>query len=188
MNGYNEATVRVDELIKYQTFDCRVRPRSATGDGKMNEYGYKFEKDGSRHLVIIGQTNVYEKIQADKDSCDINKIIERFVAGDDSALNKVKGMYFDATDFPTNYAEYLQRQNDGNVLFKRLPIEIKEKFNNDPNEFWSTFGSVNWTEKLGILADEVQQTADSVEPVEKHIKQADMSPTPSETPAESEVR
>lgn len=173
-----EACCDVVEYPNYQTRNDRVRLFSATGNGKMNEYSYiveqKGEHKGRKNLEKVGETNVYEKIQADKDSCDINKIIARFVAGDTSALDRVKGMYMDTTDFPENYAEFLQRQQDANKLFDRLPLDTKEAFNNSADEFWSQFGSESWANKLGLLKDEVEKQASAVQPTENQVKENNM--------------
>ena len=138
----------------------------------MNEYGLKYRKDGSSSVEIVGKTNFHEKIQVDADSCDINLIVKRFTNGETDALNKVRGIYFDATDFPANYAELLQRVNDGNALFEKLPIETKQKFNNNADEFWSQYGSSGWLSALGItppgsIDSSVDKSLDTVDNLDK---------------------
>lgn len=161
-------------FFKTQYSDNVPKLRSNPGSPFMDEYGYKYSKDGSKELVVIGQTDVHSRIQVDKDSCDINLIVKRFVQGDTSALDKVKGFYADTTDFPENYAELLQRVNDCNVMFERLPIEVKEKFNNSSDEFWSSFGSDHWMASLGF-SDSVPSPIPESDPAkpEKHLKEGE---------------
>jgi len=93
------------------------------------------EKTGKKELKKSGKTNIYEKIQAAKDECDIYKILERYENGNVDVINKVQGIYADITNMPRNLAEaqnlILKTENE----FAKLPKEIKEAFNNSSSEF-----------------------------------------------------
>lgn len=104
--------------------------------------------DGSISLQKSGEENLQEYIDSFALECDINTLISRFVNGDISALNQVNGSYGDFTSFPKTYAEMLQLQINSKAYFDKLPLELKEKFNNDPNQFFASAGSDDWFEKM----------------------------------------
>lgn len=106
--------------------------------------------DGTITLVESGKENLDEYIASFKDSVDISVLIQRFVNGDMSALEKVRGSYGDYSDVPNSYAEFLQMQIDAERNFNALPVSIKEKFNNNVNEFIMSAGSKEWFNKVGV--------------------------------------
>lgn len=105
-------------------------------------------RDGTITLVVDGHVNTDEEIQSYAESVDIDVIISRYMNGDIEALNKHIGTYGDFTQMPKTYAEVLQMQIDARNTFDSLPIEIKQKFNNDPNEFFAQSGQEEWYKKL----------------------------------------
>ena len=56
--------------------------------------------------------NVYDRIQADYPSTDINILMERFALGETEAINIKDGFYGDVTTMPKTYAELFQRFED----------------------------------------------------------------------------
>lgn len=118
-------------------------------------YKPQVNKDGSITLVHDGYVNTDEEIQSYAESVDIENVIARYLNGDISALNKHIGQYGDFTNMPKTYAEVLQMQIDARNVFDGLPSEIKEKFNNDPNQFFAQTGSDEWYDKLSpLVADQ----------------------------------
>lgn len=109
------------------------------------------EKDGSVILVVEGHENTDEIIKSYEDSVDIDVIIARYMNGDLEALNKRVGQYGDFTDFPKTYAEVLQMKIDAENVFNELPVDLKAKFNNDPDQFFVQSGSEEWFDKLDPL-------------------------------------
>ncbi len=105
------------------------------------EYKLKVDKEGRRNLEIVGETNVYARIQSFKDSCDVNYILQRFASGDQSALSKVQGIYGDFTTVPTSLSELSQRVIDAENLFNSLDLSVREQFNFSPSEFFASIGS-----------------------------------------------
>lgn len=105
------------------------------GEKEINEYEERISDTGEHILEISGKTNLYDFIQESKSMCDINNIIRRYKEGDLSALSRTTGTFGDFTGLPTSLAEAQQQIiNIGNE-FKKLPIEIREKFNHNPDEF-----------------------------------------------------
>lgn len=102
-------------------------------------YNYKFV-DGKRMLVSDGEVNRQEFIDSFAESQDINVMISKFLQGDTSVLNPSLGTYGDFTDAPQTYAEIFDRVEQCKRVFDQMPVEIKAKFDNSYESFWSKFG------------------------------------------------
>lgn len=157
-------------FLKFKTQYDRVRVHSKPGSGIKKKYRAEVLKNGDIELVEDGEINLYELIQADKDSCDINVLLKQYALGDASALAKRQGTYGDFTQMPKNFAEMLNKVIEGEKLFESLPVETKNKFDNSLNQFIATAGDESWFAKLGIaVADNVSanvQTGDVEKPKE----------------------
>jgi len=74
--------------------------------------------------------------QADMDAADINKIMAKFektgVIIDQSGIER-KPMYGDFSEVP-NYHEALSAVRRTETAFNQLPVSIRNRFNNDPQE------------------------------------------------------
>lgn len=135
--------------VKYKKkFDVDVRSTNS-GSKFINEYSYVYDEDGYKHLEISGKKNIFNEIQANKDYCDIGMMVERFLAGDPEALNRIPGFYADLTDAPKTYMEMVQRVEESRNAFERLDTDIKKVFGNNPDEFWSLYGTDEFYERLG---------------------------------------
>lgn len=136
--------------LKFKTQYDRTRIYSKPGSGIKKNYRAEVLKNGDIELVEDGEINLYEMIQADKDSCDINVLLKQYALGDPSALAKRQGTYGDFTQMPKNFAEMLNKVIEGEKLFESLPVEVKNKFDNSLNQFIATAGDESWFAKLGI--------------------------------------
>ena len=105
--------------------------------------------DGTIELVESGRENTDDKIQSGLESTDLRTIIQRYMNGDIEALNQRQLSFGDTTVFPQSYAELLQLQINAKQTYDKLPNNIKEKFNNDTNQFFAQAGTEEWYEKLG---------------------------------------
>lgn len=139
-------------------------------------YTGKIDDRGKLTLVETGKLDTYAEIQSYKDSVDINVILKRFSQGDANALNKVQGIYGDFTEMPKTYADMLNLVIGGSEKFEALPLEVKQKFNNNFYEFAASAGSGEWLEKLGYKQPAAPASA-APAPVQS-----------SESPSESEVK
>ena len=122
-----------------------------TNPGKpyLEEYEYTLDKTGKRQLVKKDTVdNVYERIQAERDSCDINKLMERFALGDTEALNVQKGWYADVRDMPKTYLEVQKLGIAGEQYFASLPVEVKQLFDNSHDVFFTEYGSETFENKI----------------------------------------
>ena len=104
----------------------------------VNEYDKEVQKNGSIKPVVVGKTNIYEKIQASKNDCLVYNILDRFKAGDVSVLNARQGQYADITKEPKTLVEYQQSYIDAENLFNSLPLEVRRQFDHSVTDFLQT--------------------------------------------------
>ena len=164
--------------MRYSTYIDRLErklKKSYDPNSFIAEAGNEFQPtreyqivDGIKSLVITGESNIQAAIDSFSASCDINNIITRFLNGDTSVINPASGSYGDFTNCPTTYAEMFDRVQKCENIFKSLPVEIKEKFDNSYEKFWSDFGSDYFN---GVFNDyngvsNVSDSLDSVDDLE----------------------
>lgn len=146
------------------------RPTEATPSGEKEEMTFRLEIDDYGHKSIVPDKpiNVYDKIQSYKDECDIKAIVERALAGDETALNQRTGTYMDITGAPESMADAMRKIKAAEDAFGKMPKEIREKFNNSAAEYIAQLGSKEWIEKMGIAEEKIL----TVEPetIEKEVK------------------
>lgn len=130
---------------------------SETGTPFDKTYTMILDKAGHKHLRCTGETNRYEKIQSHLDECLIENVIAKATM-DPSVLNKRQGLYFDSTSMPKTLAEAQNAILALNQEFEKLPAEMKQKFNNSPEQYVAEYGSKVWGDKLGLIKEEVKET------------------------------
>lgn len=120
---------------------------------------------GREELKLVGKTNRYNKIQSYTDECDIYNLINRYNNGDDTVLMQRAAQYADVTTAPKNLHEALAIVSKAKHDFDRLPVAVKQQYNNNYMEFLGDFG----TEKF--MAVFAKSSEDPKEPpVEKEAK------------------
>lgn len=126
---------------------------SVSGEKTRPNYKPMYDDKGNYTLVPNGVFNSYDDIQSYADSCDLSLIMERYnMTGDASLLNKRHGFYEDVTDMPANYAELQNMLIDADNKFNALPLEIREKFGQDPARFYMSIGTPEFAELMNIKA------------------------------------
>lgn len=122
---------------------------SNSGSPFLQEYHYDVDKNGVKRLVKKdSKINVYEKIQADYDSTDINKIMLRFSLGETEVIDVKKGFFADVTGMPATYAELFDRVEDCKEYFDSLPPDLKAMFDNSYSEFFTEYDSKGFIDKI----------------------------------------
>lgn len=122
--------------------------------------GY-YEKDGTLELRPSGEEDLYQFIQSHKDSTDINLLIQRFTAGDESALSRAQGFYADVSGMPKTFQEVLNAVLGGERAFDSLPAEVKQRFNNNFAEWLTAMDLPDFAERMGFKSpDPDPQSAD----------------------------
>lgn len=144
--------------MEFETFEMKQATSekyiSKNGSKYLDEYEYRFDKDGVKKLVMKdSKINVYDRIQADYDSTDINKLMLRFSLGDTEALNVRSGQFIDVTKMPTTLAEVFDKAQQAENYFRELPTDVKELFNNSASEFFSQYGTKEFNEKIDKYND-----------------------------------
>lgn len=120
------------------------------------QYSSKVLPDGTIELVESGKVDIKQMINSQRDSTDIAYIMNAIENGDQSMLN-FNGFYGDMTAFPKTFAEVLQLELDAKQSFYDLPPEVRNRFDNDFNQYFATAGSEEWLEKLGHVKNEVKE-------------------------------
>lgn len=157
---------------------------SNPGSKIVADYGLITAEDGSTAVGVVGEKNLDAIIQSNKDTGNVALLVAKYTAGDEEALNRVRGVYGDFRNMPTTYAEMVSRLNECRAVFEALPVDIKEQFDNNPDVFWSEYGSERFN---NIVAGGSEQFADN-EPNNIVSGNSDVKPTVDVKPiAETEV-
>lgn len=114
------------------------------------EYRMAIDLTGHKYLEEDGQTNIYDKIQESLEETKIENIIRRAVGGDEAALAVMHGQYLDTTNMPKSLAEMQQSIIAATEEFYKLPLEIRQKFDQSPEQFIAEYGSEEWMKKLSM--------------------------------------
>ena len=114
-------------------------------------------ENGKAYLEKVGEVDTYEKIQSFRDECDVMAILSRYAAGDESAL-AAPGWYIDTSKLPSTYTEYMNMMNEQREKFDQLPLSIRNKFNNNFNEYMATAGEERWLQNMGISTKNEPET------------------------------
>lgn len=131
------------------------RTYSAVGSPDKVVYSARYRDDGTIEIKEKGKESLYDYIQSNRDSCDLNLLVARFNNGELDALSKVQGAYGDFTQFPKTYAELLNRVNQGRLLFDELPLEIREKYNHDFAQFMAAMDAPDFWDQFKPVEKEV---------------------------------
>ena len=137
--------------------DKRCRFTANPGNGVVKEYTAQYRQDGVLELVETGEHDLYADIQSHKDSCDLQLIINRYFNGDPAALSRVQGVYMDVSEMPDNIHQAMQLMDNARRDFDTLPVDIKAKFGNDPNQFLAMLGTEQWFENMQVQKQETVQ-------------------------------
>ena len=145
-------------------FSLRNRPKTIPvdlGDGTDPVYEKQLV-DGVSTLVEVGRTSLFDFVQASKDDTLIYNILARYERGDESALNKMSGVYADVVGMPTNLAEAKASIIRFENMFENLSAEDKARFNNNVNEFLMAVVTAETNIEKPVV-DKVESDGDVVE-------------------------
>lgn len=132
------------------------------GTKTVPKYESVVEKDGSIKLIPCGERQLDLEIQADRDAGDINIIVRRYAAGDTSVLSRTQGWYGDICDLPKTRQEMLQTVMSAEAKFDELPLELREKFDNDWRKAFAAMDSPQFEEIVKGYFESAEGKSDSI--------------------------
>lgn len=137
-------------------FSERKRNYTPAGSRYENLYQEEIEKKtGRKHLIKVGETCVYNKIQEDLESSKIENIIHKLAMGDLSVLKEAKLTYVNEEDFPKSLMEAQNIVVRAKSEFDKFPEEVKEIFHNSPEEYVSEIGTEEFFKKMSPYNDDI---------------------------------
>lgn len=138
-------------MSKFDTqYDKRAPVFQEPGSPVRIVYSPRYSEDGVLDLVETGRENLYEYIQSHKESTDIHVLLDRFANGEEDVLQRIQGFYGDVTSMPKTYAEVLNAVIAGEETFARLPIEVKNRFNNSFSEWLTAMDKPDFAQRMGV--------------------------------------
>lgn len=155
-------------------YDDRTPVYQEPGNPVKVIYSPRYDDNGVLDLVVTGQEDLYSYIQSHKESTDIHVLLERYANGEVDVLQRMQGFYGDVTSMPKTYAEVLNAVIVGEETFARLPVEVKQKFDNSFAVWLAAMDKPDFAQRMGqTLAPVEQMTPQQVQDF------TSTSPTPS---------
>lgn len=131
--------------------------------GNIDEPHYVVVKD----VVKIDQVrNNREFIESWRQSTDLAVLLQRYEAGDVSALNNSTPMFLDVSDCPNNLADWIRIQEEGSFIWQCLDQSVKDLFNNK-EEFFKLVGTEEFNSKLDSLCNDFESEVNKNDVTEK---------------------
>lgn len=149
-------------MPKFDTqYDKRAPVYQEPGSRIKQVFSPRYTDDGVLDLVVTGEEDLYDYIQSHKESTDIHVLLDRFANGEEDVLSRMQGFYGDVTDMPKTYAEVLNAVIVGEETFARLPVEVKQRFDNSFAVWLSSMDKPDFSKRMGLDDDMTpQQTQD----------------------------
>lgn len=141
-----------------------VHTKQNTGDRLEEVWAMKLDDKGNEEFYVSGLHNTYAEIQAYADEVNLEKIIDRCMeTGDLNLLNQVKKDYIDITEMPKNLIDAKNKINKAETEFYNLPLEIREKYENNFNKYLADVGSEEWVKNMNFNRKEEEPAPDPEE-------------------------
>lgn len=169
-------------MPKFRTqFDPHSPVYQEPGDPVKVIYSPRYDDHGVLDLVATGRENLYDYIQSHKESTDIHVLLTRFANGETDVLSRMQGFYGDVTSMPKTYAEVLNAVIAGEETFSRLPVEVKQRFDNSFAVWLASMDSDDFADRMGVTPDAPidQVTPQQVQDFSGHSSASAPAPAPS---------
>lgn len=151
-------------------YELHKRVNISSGSPIKTEYQVRLVNN-NMELVETGKSNLYDYIQSHKDSVDIHKILERCSQIEDYyLLNRMPTQFMDVTDMPDNLAGAYAMVKDAENFFERMPVDIKEKYNNNFIEFINDLGTEKFNMNVSNFLDSVKKVTESKSSVKEETE------------------
>lgn len=109
-----------------------------------------------------GKEDIWEKINAEAPSCDMQYILHQMALGDYSALDH-QTQYLDLTQMPTSRREVLDIFMNVEKEFLSLPSEVRMKFDNDFRKWYASGDTPEWREAMKEVLPVVEEKKEVIE-------------------------
>lgn len=142
----------------YSAYDRPANKPDNPGRRMHPVYAVKIDNHGHKTVYQTGEHDQYADIQASRPD-EMRSILERALKGDQGAILAVQqrhGYYADVTNAPKTLAEMQQLILDATHDFELLPAEIRERFENNVDQFISEYGSQEFAQKMGWIQQNAQ--------------------------------
>lgn len=126
---------------------------SCPGDRERIIYSPKIGEDGVLRIVETGKEDFQSYIESFKSQTDMASILKELSLGNVDVLHQNSANYGDFTQMPKTLAEAMQLQIDAENEFYKLPLDIRNKFNNNFREWLFTAGTQEWNERMNFVSD-----------------------------------
>lgn len=140
----------------YSIIDTPERIPTPEGNEWINTYQEVIGKTGKKELKLTGQKNVYDMIQVDAESCKIENILHQVAMGDLAALHQRDASYIDATTMPQNLMDAQNLVIKMKDEFYKMPLEVRQKFDNSPEMYVSEMGTNAFIEKMAPYNEKIE--------------------------------
>lgn len=137
------------------------KERKETEAGRKTRLTFRWEYDekGNKKLVQDEEIDRDAEIQSYLEETKIENIINR-AAFDPSIVQKLSARLNDEepqdfTTMPSTLAEAQNMMIQAESTWKKLPSEVKQKFDNDVDKFIAGFGREDWMKALGLYQEPV---------------------------------
>lgn len=126
------------------------------GTKMMDEYQLSIDPETKKEVLILtGQTNLWEKIQAHEEECRIENILAR-AAIDPTVLEAKRAEFMDCTDMPKTLMEAQVKIMAVKQEFEKLPPDVRAQFDYSAEKYVSEYGSAEWAKALGLTQEDKQ--------------------------------
>lgn len=127
-------------------------------------YGYYTSKEGRRVFGVVGKRNVVDEVNANRDQTDFSVLRKMFERREISAAEIVKQSFGDLSNLSNGYLDALAVASEAQDLFAELPLEVRQKYDNDIFNFARSLDSGEFSKYLS-QSEEDSQTSQSVDSV-----------------------
>ena len=156
------ATAKQSFLTAYSERPVLFTPAGSTEE---NVFQYEINKYGLKELVVTGTRKIQEEINSYREETEIENVLARCIAGDSSML-RPDGIYADVSKMPKNMIEARQAMQKLENTWNDLPLEIRNKYNNNLDQFIAEAGKESWMIDMGMLQEKTPEQATKTEKTE----------------------
>lgn len=140
--------------MAFRTQYRRIRVPSNSGSPYLDSYKQSVDDNGEVILIKHGKDNIYNKIQAERSSCELKQILARLAKDEWSQFDINKGGLFgDFTKVPKSIREMRERMIEAENFFGSLPVDVREKFGFSVDRFFSSIGTPFYDSVMASLIE-----------------------------------